>query len=214
MEGRLADEQHQTRDRIFQVAAQLIATKGFSRVSMREISEAAGVSKPMLYYYFDSKEGLLRALLEENLNQMEADTRRILQRDIPVSEKLRQAIIAEFRGSQERPELVRLYLEILGNPDRYPEISEYLRERMAQDSIIQDFISEGQNAGVFRPDVNPAIAAGVFHGTLGFFLGNSMHFSTPPLNEELADTVFRVFIEGMQAQPGSSDNGSRVLNDA
>ncbi|MDE2507967.1 MAG: TetR/AcrR family transcriptional regulator [Planctomycetota bacterium] len=46
-------------------AARLFASRGYDATSVREIVEAAGVTKPTLYYYFGSKEGLARALLCE-----------------------------------------------------------------------------------------------------------------------------------------------------
>src|SRR5260221_5464528 len=48
---------------IARVAARLFATQGYEATSVRTIVEAAGVTKPTLYYYFGSKEGLAQALL-------------------------------------------------------------------------------------------------------------------------------------------------------
>lgn len=46
-----------------QVAARLFAERGYDATSVREIVEAAGVTKPTLYYHFGSKEGLAQTLL-------------------------------------------------------------------------------------------------------------------------------------------------------
>lgn len=56
-------------------ASSLFASRGYDAVSVREIVEAAGVTKPSLYYYFNSKEGLARALIDE-LHAAGADMRR------------------------------------------------------------------------------------------------------------------------------------------
>jgi len=47
------------------VALELFARKGYASTSVHEIVEAAGVTKPMLYYYFGSKERLARRLVIE-----------------------------------------------------------------------------------------------------------------------------------------------------
>jgi AcrR family transcriptional regulator len=60
-------QDHDTRLAIMRHAAALFAARGYDAVSVREIVEAAGVTKPSLYYYFSSKEGLARALIEEFL---------------------------------------------------------------------------------------------------------------------------------------------------
>ncbi len=52
------------RQRVLETAIGIFAEKGYAGTSVREIAEQAGVSKPMLYYYFKSKEGLFLAILE------------------------------------------------------------------------------------------------------------------------------------------------------
>ena len=49
---------------ILDVAGQVFARFGYESASMDEIAELAGVSKPMLYTYFGSKEGLYLAYIE------------------------------------------------------------------------------------------------------------------------------------------------------
>jgi TetR/AcrR family transcriptional regulator len=45
-------------------AISLFSQKGYASTSVREIVALAGVTKPVLYYYFQNKEGLFRAILE------------------------------------------------------------------------------------------------------------------------------------------------------
>lgn len=48
---------------MLEVAARLFSQRGFEATSMTEIAQACGVTKPMLYAYFDSKQGLYQALI-------------------------------------------------------------------------------------------------------------------------------------------------------
>ena len=52
-------------------AAALFARDGFSRTSMAELANACGVSKALLYHYFDSKEALLFDTLRAYLENLE-----------------------------------------------------------------------------------------------------------------------------------------------
>ena len=56
--------ENNARERLLETATELFAEKGYAGASVREIVEKAGVSKPVLYYYFKSKEGLFYAILE------------------------------------------------------------------------------------------------------------------------------------------------------
>jgi AcrR family transcriptional regulator len=53
------------RHRLMTAATDLFNRKGYAAASVREIVEAAGVTKPVLYYHFGSKEGIYLALFKE-----------------------------------------------------------------------------------------------------------------------------------------------------
>jgi AcrR family transcriptional regulator len=53
------------REQILDVAVQVFARNGFHGTSMNDIADAAGVTKPVLYQHFDSKQALYLALVEE-----------------------------------------------------------------------------------------------------------------------------------------------------
>jgi AcrR family transcriptional regulator len=59
------------RAEIQQVALRLFTEHGYDNTSMREISEHLGLTKPALYYHFDSKEAIVRSLFEERLATLE-----------------------------------------------------------------------------------------------------------------------------------------------
>lgn len=68
----MSRQQHseQTRNRIIDEAARLIVTYGYDGIAMREIAEAAGLSKAGLYHHFRDKEDLLVAVLNNWANEM------------------------------------------------------------------------------------------------------------------------------------------------
>lgn len=65
-ESRLA-QAAQTKGRILASAKQLFLTEGFEPVTIEKIAKAANVSGPTIYSLFQSKRGLLRALMDEAL---------------------------------------------------------------------------------------------------------------------------------------------------
>jgi AcrR family transcriptional regulator len=58
------------RGQILDVAVQVFARNGFHGTSMNDVAEAAGVTKPVLYQHFDSKQELYLALLAEVGNRL------------------------------------------------------------------------------------------------------------------------------------------------
>jgi AcrR family transcriptional regulator len=58
------------REQILDVAVQVFARNGFHGTSMNDVADAAGVTKPVLYQHFDSKQDLYLALLAEVGNRL------------------------------------------------------------------------------------------------------------------------------------------------
>lgn len=54
-----------SKNTILQCALELFGERGYESVGITEITQQAGVTKPTLYYFFQSKEGVFRAILDE-----------------------------------------------------------------------------------------------------------------------------------------------------
>lgn len=60
------------RQRLLSCATQLFTRKGYTATTVREIVEAAGVTKPVLYYYFRNKEGIYLELIRQAFMRFDA----------------------------------------------------------------------------------------------------------------------------------------------
>ena len=61
---RKGNHEPDARKSLFLAGINLFAEKGYASTSVREIVSSAGVTKPVLYYYFHSKEGMFQAILD------------------------------------------------------------------------------------------------------------------------------------------------------
>lgn len=75
---------------ILQCAKELFYLKGYDAVSVQEIVDRAGITKPTLYYYFGSKLGLLETLMEVKFEELRVLLRDILKSDKDICETLYQ----------------------------------------------------------------------------------------------------------------------------
>jgi AcrR family transcriptional regulator len=106
---------------IARVAARMFATQGYDATSVREIVEGAGVTKPTLYYYFRSKEGLAHALISVPLSDLVEQLRQIVNTERDPLRCLEQVLEAQFAFCREDPERARfLYALMLGPPGSVP----------------------------------------------------------------------------------------------
>ena len=80
------------RQRIVQVAESIFLRKGFSRVLMDDLATELGMSKKTLYRHFDTKEELLRAVLQSRITFGEEVLRGIVATSEPFPAKMRRLV--------------------------------------------------------------------------------------------------------------------------
>lgn len=61
-----------TKARILAVARELFAQRGTQQTSLQDIAGRLGISKPALYYHFDSRDALLAAIVQPLLDDLDA----------------------------------------------------------------------------------------------------------------------------------------------
>jgi AcrR family transcriptional regulator len=79
---------------MLEAAGEIFAGHGFHGASMDAIAEAAGISKPMLYNYFGSKEGLYLGYIQYSGRALLRGLREAAPRRAPASERLSAGILA------------------------------------------------------------------------------------------------------------------------
>ena len=103
------------KERIRQAATDLFARKGFDATSVREIVEAAGVSKPTLYYYFKSKEGLAANLVVDITEEFREALSQMSHSVGDLSAFVARIIEENFRFTRRHLEIVRfLFATVFG----------------------------------------------------------------------------------------------------
>jgi len=64
------DEKGVVKQTILDKSLELFSAKGYEGVSVSELTEAAGITKPTLYYYFGSKEGVFEAVCQSHYTKL------------------------------------------------------------------------------------------------------------------------------------------------
>jgi len=100
-----------TRDRLLDAALTLFAEKGYVATGTQEIIDSAGVTKPVLYHYFESKEALFRELVGGIYDATAAAWDSMLTEETKAIDRLRGILRISFEGSARDPRLPRLLLQ-------------------------------------------------------------------------------------------------------
>lgn len=147
---------------ILSVAGQVFADDGYERASMDRIAELAGVSKPMLYAYFGSKEGLYAAYIERNGREL---VRRVVSADRSDAEQTARlrAVIGEFLGfvEERRDGWTVLFHEV--NASR--PLVELVTQLRGQ--VVAEIASMLEAGTASWPGLEPPACDGVAHAIVG-----------------------------------------------
>ena len=146
-----ARENPAVRERLLLEALRLFTSRGYAATTVREIVEAAGVTKPVLYYYFKSKEGLYLEIMGGISQLFDQRVRELQILTGSVSERLLHFFTGMFMGAHENLDAVRLAFSIFfGPPQGAPFIDFHSFFDRILD-IVDDLVAEGIENGEIRP---------------------------------------------------------------
>jgi AcrR family transcriptional regulator len=129
------------RARILDAAERLFATRGFAATSVREIVREAGVTNPMLYYYFGSKEDLFVHLIRERFQTFARSfSERLAQQDT-VHGVLSAWAHATMEGTREFSTSIRLVFASVFAPHEGMPMDVVLHESAGFLSILYTHIA-------------------------------------------------------------------------
>jgi AcrR family transcriptional regulator len=139
------------RDRLLTAALDQFTLRGYAATSVRELCEAAGVTKPVLYYYFKSKEGLYLQLMEESYAQFEAMLADLTRFSGTARERVVHFCSGLYSSYARQLPLVKLCYSIYyGTPQGAPPFNlEQYYDRVLD--VLEKLVEEGIAHGEFRP---------------------------------------------------------------
>lgn len=166
---------------ILDVATRLFVAHGYSGLSMREIAEAAGLSKAGLYHHFKTKEELFIAVLEENIETVAAIIEAAHREHTTLRDQLTAILTGIFTLPPERRAIIRLASQEMAALQ--PETRQAFMMRY-QASFIQRLDALMQ-AAIARGELRPLPSRML----TWFFLGMAYPFFYPAHQNDLRDPV-------------------------
>ncbi|WP_051300235.1 TetR/AcrR family transcriptional regulator [Actinomadura rifamycini] len=132
------------RRQMLDVAEQVFGERGYQATSMDEIADRCGVSKPMLYEHFGSKDGLLLACMRRSKTELFEVTQKAMAQATDPADILWRGMVAYFGFVESHS---ASFAMILREPIGPPETMKALDEARAQQSgliagVLTTFVPE------------------------------------------------------------------------
>lgn len=151
-----ANDPDATRADIIEVALKEFADKGLSGARIDEIAEQTRTSKRMIYYYFESKEGLYRAVLEECYRRIRDIETHLDLEHLPPLEALRLLVTSTFDYQDAHPDFIRLVMvENINHGEHINQLPNFNALNAGVIDQIKRLCARGAAEGVMRKDIDP-----------------------------------------------------------
>jgi len=199
------EEMPEIAERIMWVAIGLFARKGYSATSVREIVRDARVTNPMLYYYFESKEGLFCKIIHNLMEHRFEELSRIEQTATSLRSKIRMIMNFSVNTALENPDILRfIYSAILGPQEGRPKYDLYAHHQKTLGVVVR-MLDKAVESGEFeaRPDMNTTFLADFLLQSIGTFLMSGLR-----LTDDLPEPEREAFLQEF----GSESSIERFLD--
>lgn len=150
----------ESKRKILDAAFKLIAKDGYESTSIAKIAKEAEVSKGLLYNYFNSKEDMVKVMLEEALDEGDVLISGLLSDD--PKETIRNVFQWFFREIRERLDYWRLITQLTFNIEKFKFVQELAANKMGEYiRLMQSLLNQ---LGYENPLNEARIIAALFDG--------------------------------------------------
>ncbi len=192
-------QREQARRAILDASEALLVEGGDERLSMRRLAEACGYTAPTIYHYFEDKQGVIDALLEERFSQLFEQLRRLPTNDDPV-DRLRKLSLAFVHFGFRNPTLYRLLMapRESGTERTHPTSAEKCLALFQE--VMEGLDRENRLLVEDRRAAEQTVWAAV-HGLISLRAGRPDH----DWNRDLPDVAIDAMLRGLIAQQARDD---------
>ncbi|HDP34554.1 MAG TPA: TetR/AcrR family transcriptional regulator [Candidatus Hydrogenedentes bacterium] len=195
------EEKHEVREsndaetRLLKSALTLFSERGYEGTSIREIIEGAGVTRPVLYYYFTNKEDLFRRLLEPALAEYTQSLQEIRESYSEVIGRLKAIVRQTFALTEKNPKGVRLILQLYFSPPKGgPKVDKSVY-RLRRFRLLEEIMQEGLDNGELAGGDAQSLAL-ILIGMMDAYIMAKSYLPDRHLSSELAEGLVDIFYYG------------------
>lgn len=178
-----------SRDLLLAAAREAFALRGLEGARVDDIARRARINKQLVYHYFDNKEGLYTAVLEQVYKQIRDQEQALELSSFPAEEAMRRLVEFSFDYLHQNPDFVALIADEnahggrhLGNSSKVERVNRPIID------LLRETLQRGTEDGVFRKGLDPLHIYLSIAGMAFFYFSNintlSRAFDQPLQSED------------------------------
>lgn len=187
------------KDRIIDAALHVFAEKGYADATMTDIAKKAGVSTPVLYGYFKTKEDLLFTIPEK----LSEEPVHALELALPFfrksEDKIRFIVDGYLNLYESNPHYASLVMLQLKTNRNFLKTKAYVTIQKVARTLL-DSIREGINDGTFKENTDALLVRSMILGTIEHLCINKLLLGEPKDLRIYIDPLVDTVLEGIKKQ--------------
>ena len=147
------------RQEILSAALNLFSSRDYSAITIKDIAQLAGVNTSLLYYYFEDKEALFRAALEEAVGAAMRNYDEVASKHSDPVDLIDDWFQMHVILAEDSRRLVKILMDYSGSPSQTRVLDDVVRKFYdVEIQILTKAVRRGQREGLFNA-VSPQAAA-------------------------------------------------------
>ncbi|HUO06280.1 MAG TPA: helix-turn-helix domain-containing protein [Candidatus Binataceae bacterium] len=208
--GTRARRAARTRDEIVRAGLKVFSQKGFHGATMDDIALELDATKGLVYYYFNTKEDILAAIVANNPLTVAVENLVAAVKEVPMREALRDAFKSVRKLLNENRQLVRfLHVQAALSQEEAKVVYSEIREKIYRSAA--ELIEKSKGSGDTRTEINSAaLAKFVVDFLTGEFISDS-DLIPEHQRDVYAEQVIDVLINGIATPQARESDRALVL---
>ncbi|MGN0666780.1 MAG: TetR/AcrR family transcriptional regulator [Huintestinicola sp.] len=158
------------REQIMKAAGKLFSEKGYAQTTIEDISKKSDYSRRTIYAYYESKDDILHHIIEKGLEELKQDIDDAIHSDDDFIGTYRKICMAMSRYQREYPNSADSVNNAISENIDTEKISDCVKHILILgteiNTLLADLIKKGQESGVVRKDIIPALTVYVLWSSI------------------------------------------------
>lgn len=186
-----------TRAGILEAALRRFSSSGYSATSIQDIADEAELTKPTLYYYFNSKADLFSVLVEQALVESTAILQKIIVDGGNVREILINILLSMSKRAEEKRSVMRLiHYSFFAAEKEIPYREKCFDEASKAFSTLEKFFKTRIDNGSFKTNATPADITLAIVGIMNAVTTTQLVKKEPAISHKRAEMIIDIFLDG------------------
>lgn len=182
--------------RLMASALTVFSEKGYDAASIREIIDGAGVTRPVLYYYFQNKEDLYARIVDEKFSELIGAMERGISTSASCKQRLKRVMSSTFELAESNLGVIRLILQVFfAPPQSGPNLNRSHHLAPRRFKLMEEVCRQGLDRGELSGGDARSLAL-IFQGMMDMHIMAKSDRPDTCLSPELADGLVEWFFAG------------------